>query len=275
MSTPIVVQGTPVKNPNANATSSGFGAALDPNNDDGPTAYATAAPVTATDASNLPTPVNFAGKGEKQESKCRDPIFAGLLYANVACIAAVAAIYGPDAFNENNDNSQEYDGYIWAAVICAAVSFFFSAAAVLVLMAIPETLIKVALIFVVIMTGVWAVLSFIAGAIGLGVIGIIFFAISVCYARAVWARIPFATANLVTAITAIKSNVSVVGIAYFLTFLAAGWSVLWGFAFVGVYDQTYGCDENGFCDNPNYGALLCLRCCFVEMLSLDLSRLST
>jgi hypothetical protein len=196
--------------------------------------------------------------GEKQETRCRDPIFALLLYANVAAIAGVAVTYGPGAFDDTNDNSTEYDGYIYATIICVLASFVFSAGAVLVMMAIPETLIKVSLIFVTVMAGVWCVMSFVSGAIGVGVLGAIFFAVSVCYAWAVWSRIPFATANLVTAITAIRANIAVVLIAYVLTLLAAGWSILWGFAFVGVFDQTYGCDENNVCDNVNYGFLFLL-----------------
>lgn len=55
MSPPIVVQGTPVGNPNSYSGGS--------NNN--PTAY--------TDQTPSET---FQGKGEKQQSKCRDPIFA-------------------------------------------------------------------------------------------------------------------------------------------------------------------------------------------------------
>jgi hypothetical protein len=181
-----------------------------------------------------------------------------LLYINLGAIAGVAATYGPDAFTEDNSNSAEYDGYIYATIICAFVSFAFSAGAVLVMMAIPETLIKVSLIFVVVASGIWAVMSFIAGSIVMGVLGLIFFAIGVCYARAVWSRIPFASCNLVTALTAIKSNWGVVLYAYVFTLFAAGWSILWAFAFVGVYDQTYQCDENNFCDDPSYGLLFVL-----------------
>jgi hypothetical protein len=170
----------------------------------------------------------------------------------------VAAVYGPSAFESNNVNSSEYDGYIYATIICAFASFAFSAVAVLVMMAIPETLIKVSLIFVVAMSGIWAILSFLSGAIALGVMGLVFFAIGLCYARAVWPRIPFASVNLVTACTAIKSNWGVVLYGYFFTFCAAGWSILWAFAFVGTFDRTYECDANDVCSDPNYGLLLLL-----------------
>lgn len=37
--------------------------------------------------------------------------------------------------------------------------------------------------------------------------------------------------------------------------VATGWTVIWGIAMLGVYDQTYGCDANNQNCNPNYGLL--------------------
>lgn len=237
MSTPVVVQGTPVSNPYAG------------------TSTQAAAPVTQS--SSTPT------KGEKQETRCRDPIFAILFYANVVAIAAVAGAYGPAALetdeNDGGNSSDEYSGYVIATVICALLSFLFSALAVAVMMCIPETLIKVSLIFVVVLSGLWAVFSFLSGSIIGGILGIFFFAISICYARMVWSRIPFATVNLVTGCTAIKANVGVVVVAYLITALAGIWSITWSVAFVGVFDETYSCDdETNVCDDPNYGFLFLL-----------------
>jgi hypothetical protein len=178
-----------------------------------------------------------------------------LLYGNVGAIAAVAALYGPGAFQTDNDNSIEYDGYIYATIICVFFSFAFSAVSVLILMAIPETMIKVSLIFVVISTGLLALWRFLSGSIALGVMGLVFFALCLCYARRVWPRIPFASVNLVTACTAIKSNWGVVLYGYFFALCAAGWSILWAFAFVGAFDKTYTCDANDVCSDPNYGIL--------------------
>ena len=158
MSTPVVVQGTAVQPP-------AFGSS--------------------------PQPISHYGAGANVEHEpakggCKDPIFAILFYINVAAIAAVAVVYGPSAFSDTA--SFTYDGYIYAAIISGVLSLFFSALGLAVLMAIPETMIKVSLIFVVVMSGVWAVMAFLSGSIFGGVLGLIFFAISVCYARAVWSR---------------------------------------------------------------------------------------
>ena len=99
---------------------------------------------------------------------------------------------------------------------------------------------------------------FLSGSIFGAIIGLIFFAVSICYARAVWPRIPFATANLVTAITAVKANWGVVIYAFVFTVLAGAWSLIWTIGFVGVFDRTYECDENNVCTDPNYGFLFLL-----------------
>ena len=108
-------------------------------------------------------------------------------------------------------------------------------------------------------------MSFLAGGIFGGVIGLIFFAIGVCYARAVWSRIPFATANLVTGITAIQTNFGVTFFAYLFAILAAGWSFVWSIAMIGVYDRTFDCDDaTGYCTTTQgtYGWLFLLFLAF-------------
>lgn len=206
---------------------------------------------------------NFT-KGEKQESKCRDPIFAFLLYGNIIAIVVTVIFFGNDAFEaiETGSDDFEYTGYIYAMLICGAFAIVFSGLGLLVMMRIPSLLIKASLIFVVIMSGVWAVVSFIYGQIILGVIGCVFFLIGMCYARAVWSRIPFATANLKTGCAAIRSNWGVILISFMFVCIAFGWSFLWGIAFVGVFDSTYSCttQANGqqICNNVNYGYLFLL-----------------
>jgi hypothetical protein len=242
MTTPIVVQGTPVSNPYQ------------------PNAHAHTHTNTAHTNAHVTNP-SSSGKGEKQATACRDPIFALLLYANVAIIIGIAATYGPDAMTTSSPNGQKtnYSSYVVATVICAIFSFALAAVGLAVLMCIPETLIKVSLIFVVALSGAWALMSILSGSLAAGILGMVFFAISVCYARAVWGRIPFASVNLVTACTAIKANLGVVVIAFLLTALAGAWSAIWSVAFVGVFDKTYTCDnETNVCSNPNYGYMFLL-----------------
>jgi len=240
MASPVVVQGTPVNNP------------AEP--------YSSA----QNSSDNNGTSVEHPHGGEKQETKCNDPIFAFLFYACIAAIVAVAVVYGPAALQASSSNSNvNYEPFVIYVIVVAIISFVVVAGSLAVMMCIPETLIKVSLIFSVVMAGVWAALAFASGQIGIGVIGLIFFAISVCYAYVVWSRIPFATANLVTAITAVKKNIGVTFYAYVITGLAMLWSVCWSVAFIGIFNKTYVCDDaTGVCSEPNYGYLFLLFLAF-------------
>lgn len=287
MSTPVVVQGTAVSAPHStgaqNNNHGGGGTHISPGTDDHPS--------------------------DPPKTSCNDVVWAFLLYANVAAIAAVAVIYGPGSFSETDDSGFDYTGYVWAGLICAVISVLLSGVGLGVNMCCPETIIKVALIFTVVMSLVWAVFAFITGAwcksffvcsFGFGVrhfracetradnlhpymifyfadaylgrtrlfinavagaLGAVFFLIGVCYARAVWSRIPFAAVNMLTAATAIKKNLGIVFMAYVFTALLVGWIVLWSIAFSGVFNKTYVCDANNQCD-VNYGFLFLLFVAF-------------
>ena len=154
----------------------------------------TAVNAPAEDFGSSPRPVEMAGgtrsgnqgQMDPPKSGCKDPIFAVLFYVNLFAILGCGIVFGPDAFSD--DATYEYNGYIYATVVAACLSLLFSAGGLAVLMCIPELMIKVSLIFVVVVSGVWMVLSFLSGNIVGGIFGLIFFAISVCYARAVWSR---------------------------------------------------------------------------------------
>lgn len=222
--------------------------------------------VQGTAVARPPEPVTHGGgtgtNVEHQPSKtgCNDPIFALLLYGNVAAIVAVAVVYGPASFD--GSSIYVYNGYVYAAVATAVVSVFVSGFGLLLNMQYPETIIKIALIFVVVLSGVWAVMAFIAGEIFAGVLGAVFFLCGVCYARAVWSRIPFAAVNMLTAATAIKANLGVTIFAYFFTALEVGWVVLWSIALAGVFNQTYTCTGENCNPSPSYGILFLLFLAF-------------
>lgn len=132
MSQPVVVQGTPVRP----------GQGTHPGRPSRPTE----APVTTTTAT---TSNNNNNHGEKQETKCNDPIFALLFYACIIAIVAVAAVYGPAALDTSTNNSGvNYEPYIIYVIVIVIISFFLAAGGMAVMMCIPETLIKVSLIFV-------------------------------------------------------------------------------------------------------------------------------
>lgn len=178
-----------------------------------------------------------------QETRCNDPIFAFLLYGNIAAIAAVVSIYGTDAFYSSIEDSStttdgyDYSGYIYATMVLGLFSIIFSGLTLPVMMCIPELLVKMSLFFMVGLSGAMMVMSWLYGNILGGILGTIFFAIFLCYAKAVWSRIPFASVNLLTACTAIKKNLFTVIVAYLFIALALAWSLLWAVALAGVSNK--------------------------------------
>lgn len=213
---PVVVQGTAVASPYDHSTPAPSGAA---------TGQAASDP---------------GQHGEKQETRCRDPIFAFLLYGNVAAIVAVAGIYGTAAFNQSLDEAtsgSNYIGYIIAAIILGIIALVLAGLTLPVLMCMPAALIKVSLVGMIILSGAMVVIAFMNGSIFGGIIGAIFFLVFLCYAKAVWSRIPFAAVNLLTACTAVRKNCGAIVIAYFMTALTFAWAVLWTISLMGVWEE--------------------------------------
>eukprot|EP00979_Chaetoceros_neogracilis_P015669 scaffold6349_cov232-Chaetoceros_neogracile.AAC.5 len=185
---------------------------------------------------------------KKQPRKCRDPVFAVLLYANLAAIIGVYIKYGQnittDETAEATDDQLEdtdYTPIVYTAAALAGFSAVFSAILMQVLMCIPGFLIKAALFFNIGLAAVAAAAGFYYGNLIMGIIGLVFLAIMCCYAKLVWSRIPFATANLKTGCAAVKANCGIIVMAYIFTVLAVGWSILWSLAVAGIQDTLITC----------------------------------
>ena len=178
MTTPVVVQGTPMVIQGTSISLQLMPAQL---YDSG--AGAGAAP---------PPPQEWAGKGEKQEMKCHDPFFALLLWGNVGALITLTVVYGLEVFWDEITPGGEYSLRIHVdMLIYRTCALIILAIMSLILTNFPETLINMALIFVVAVSGVWCILSFVYRNIVDGIFGAIFFLIGICYAEAVWSHIPF------------------------------------------------------------------------------------
>jgi hypothetical protein len=208
---------------------------------------------------------------KKQPKKCRDPIFAALLYANVIAIAGLAIAYGSNPFsapeedNDPNDDAEvfvDYTGFLYSALASGGAGIVVSAFALQILMCIPGMLIKCAIFFQIGLAVATTAYMFSLKLIFPAILSAIFLAIFVCYACAIWSRIPFATANLITGISAIKANCGVTIIAYLFAAMGFAWVFLWFVAVAGFSDQFMNCvsDGNGgtVCSSPNYVILFFL-----------------
>ena len=106
-------------------------------------------------------------------------------------------------------------------------------------------LIKFSLISSIVLSLFTAIVSVLNGPATVAIFGFIFFAIGICYACAVWKAIPFATANLITAVHAVRANAGLVLVAYIFLALAFIWSIIWTLCVVGLYN-TFDSINNGY-----------------------------
>lgn len=180
-----------------------------------------------------PTTYNTFDKPEQQPKEWKDVIWAVLFYAHLAVMISVIVMNGDNfaAAGGEGNGGENTSGLTFLVGLCAVVAILISSAALGFMMKYSETLVKISLVCTVAMSGVIAVLGLMSGQMFMGIFGLLMFAIGICYARAVWPRIPFAAANLNTALTAVKANMGLTLIAYVMVLLAFGWSMLW---FVGV-----------------------------------------
>jgi len=85
------------------------------------------------------------------------------------------------------------------------------------------------------------------------IFSLILFVVMVFYARGAWSRIPFATANMITAIAAIRANWGLV----LISFATLIWSLVISMgtivAILGVSKETETCDDKGYCESGSGG----------------------
>jgi len=191
-------------------------------------------------------------KGVEQIRRCRDILFALLFCVQVAAVMYIGIRYSRDALHgvEINDLRTEdhittYHNFIVVACLSGAFSVATSALALLVMMAISRRLVQVALIFSIGMAFAW-------GTIGIGlspksfvpITGIVALALSIGYFFVVYDRIPFATANLRTALSGIRANLGLVGVTFCFQAIALAVSIYYAFAGIGLYDAILFGDLN-------------------------------
>lgn len=191
-------------------------------------------------------------KGVEQTRRCRDILFALLFCAQVAAVAYIGIRYSRDALHgvgindmRTEDHITTYRNFIVVACLSGAFAVATSALALLVMMAISRRLVQVALIFSIGMAFAW-------GTIGIGlsprsfvpITGIVALALSIGYFFVVYDRIPFATANLRTALCGIRANLGLIGVTFCFQAIALAVSIYYAFAGIGLYDAILFGDLN-------------------------------
>jgi hypothetical protein len=164
-------------------------------------------------------------KAEVQPKQFRDVPWAVLFWLHLAAMIVIIAM-NMSAMEDGGDFSA-YNGVIWMVGVTAVASIGIGSFSMGLMMRYPTELVKVSLVFSVLMSLLVGILGFMAGQMLMGGLGLVMFFIGICYAKMVWPRIPFAAANLNTALTAVKANMGLTVVSYFSLLLALGWSMLW------------------------------------------------
>ena len=198
-------------------------------------------------------------KGVEQPKQFRDVFFALVFYAQLFFMMAVAAKFGPmamakyDYISKNHTDDSivivEYPHVLQLAIYTGFFACALSGLALFFMTVFSSDVIQICLIFSIVMSFAW-------GTIGIGlqptsfvpITGIIALAFCIGYAFVVWSRIPFAAANLKCGLAGVKSTLAVAVIAYLCQIVALGWSIVWTFGLLGVYDLILGCRaEDALC----------------------------
>jgi hypothetical protein len=165
----------------------------------------------------------------KQPNQFRDVIWAVLFIAHLIPVI-LYALYSTTQ-QENGESSITIGPHIYWISIVALVSVGLSTLSLDGMMRYADALVKTALIFSVFFSLLIGVLGAMSGNILMAILGFVSFAFGICYARMVWNRLPFAAANLRTALTAVKLNMGLVMVAYLFMALGFGWSILFFIGF--------------------------------------------
>jgi len=199
--------------------------------------------------------------GEKQPKVCRDVIFVVIFILQLAIMIVLGLKFGPEAVVATSSNGPgegldddaamimedsddllllDYRNILKIAITCGAFAIVVSALTLAFMMAMSRRLVYVALVLSIGVSFAW-------GTIGIGIspksfvpiTGIITLMLTVGYMFVVWDRIPFASANLTTALTGVRDNLSLVGVAFLFQFLTLIFSIFYSFTFVGLHNVTH------------------------------------
>lgn len=193
-------------------------------------------------------------RGENQTPQYRDTPFALGFIAQLFVVTFLAIFWGFGSLRqkETNSDTQETEtvslwGFFILLILVSSASIGIAAAALDFMTNHAEQLIQASLVVSCVTLGAVVVLLFANGAPGFGFCWMFVLICTALYAYSVQRRIPFASTNLKTALSAIQTNYGVCVLAYIVAAAANVWVVLWILAFLGVAFRSSACAD-GSCD---------------------------
>eukprot|EP00531_Pseudo-nitzschia_arenysensis_P020846 CAMPEP_0116156666 /NCGR_PEP_ID=MMETSP0329-20121206/22950_1 /TAXON_ID=697910 /ORGANISM="Pseudo-nitzschia arenysensis, Strain B593" /LENGTH=534 /DNA_ID=CAMNT_0003653757 /DNA_START=168 /DNA_END=1772 /DNA_ORIENTATION=- len=228
---------------------------------------------------------NRGGFGGPVQPEYRDAPFALAFLIHLGVVVSFAVTWGFSAFSQygkvyNSYNDKDDDDtaaaaasqpslsvLMWLALLTCAISIGLSALSLRIMMHHAETLIQASLVGSCCFLGIIAIMFLLSGAVWLAAGCALVALWSAWYAKRVWIRIPFASSNLRTALSAIQTNGGVCAVAYGVAGLAVVWTMIWSLAVVGVtykHQSRTTCDSDTYtdCTSPNIPMFLFLMLSF-------------
>eukprot|EP00548_Thalassiothrix_antarctica_P006690 CAMPEP_0194135602 /NCGR_PEP_ID=MMETSP0152-20130528/5702_1 /TAXON_ID=1049557 /ORGANISM="Thalassiothrix antarctica, Strain L6-D1" /LENGTH=558 /DNA_ID=CAMNT_0038831921 /DNA_START=51 /DNA_END=1727 /DNA_ORIENTATION=- len=194
--------------------------------------------------------------GEVQNPMCRDLFFAILFviqllvvltFSGIGIVSASSIInkykdeFNTDDDTTHDDNDPSFDGQnvAYFALLSIGSAIGISGGLMLLLLGpLANMMIQVTLLMGPITNFVASVLFFVYyNNVMMGCVTLVMCAFSVCYAYMVWRRIPFAAANIATAMEALHENKGIFPLAYLVTIVATVWVTLWAIAVANITIQ--------------------------------------
>lgn len=184
--------------------------------------------------------------GEKQPTQFRDVPFAILFVIQLVVVLSLAIFWGFPALRygppeDGNTGDVEFSGILYICLISGVAAAAISALALGFMTRYAHFLVQFSVLFSMFSSLFMVIVFGFQDNDGAALMAFIFFAISAWFAWAIWHRIPFASSNLVTALTAVRANLGVALVAYGMVLAAAVWSLLWMTSLIGVYSRYATC----------------------------------
>jgi hypothetical protein len=210
--------------------------------------------------------IPFPTTEQPQQPVHRDVSFAIAFVLQILVVVGIAITWGWSALQHGNDittttnstttgndNTSEDDtssvsisAFVWLCMVPCWISIGLSGTFLQYMTNYAEQFIQSSLIVSCGTMGLCAVILFLNGSFWLGIVWSIIVAITLLYTRRVWDRIPFASATLQTALSAIQTNAGICVLAYAVSVLANLYVLVWSLAFMGVQYRELNC-QNGIC----------------------------
>ena len=132
---------------------------------------------------------------QQQPNQFQDVIWAIAFVIHLVGMIGLISVNIANADGGNNA-AGSFTGVYTLIGIAVASSVGIATGSVALMMRYPTEMVKAGLFFSVFLTGAMALMLILAGGLFGALVGVFFFVITICYARSVWPRIPFAAGEL-------------------------------------------------------------------------------